>query len=112
MQGLEPSTGRVEIGDHAWLGIHVAVVGNISIGRGSVIGANAVVNRSIPAYCLAVGQPARVVRAYDDRAGAWVKVGSDDHLADILADGRTQPIVVRTLAPAVPIYAGPTVTIS
>jgi acetyltransferase-like isoleucine patch superfamily enzyme len=111
MQGLEPSSGRVQIGDHAWLGINVAVVGNISVGRGTVIGANAVVTRSIPDYCVAAGQPARVVRAYDDRSGTWVKTSSEDQLADILANGRTRPIVARTMVPPVPIYNGPMVTI-
>jgi acetyltransferase-like isoleucine patch superfamily enzyme len=111
MQGLEPSSGRVHVGDHAWIGIHVAIVGNLSIGRGAVIGANAVVTRSIPDYCIAAGQPARVVRAYDDRPQAWVKIGSDDHLAEVLANGRTQPISFRTIVPPVPIYNGPTVTI-
>ena len=102
---------KVTIGDHAWIGIHVAIVGNLSIGRGAVIGANAVVTRSIPDYCIAAGQPARVVRAYDDRPQAWGKIGSDDHLAEVLANWRTQPISFRTIVPPVPIYNGPTVTI-
>jgi acetyltransferase-like isoleucine patch superfamily enzyme len=35
-----------------------------SIGDGAVIGANSVVTRPIPAYCLAYGAPARVVEYF------------------------------------------------
>lgn len=111
MQGLEAADKRVAIGSHSWLGANAAVIGNVTVGIGSVIGVNAVVTSSIPDYCVAVGQPARVVRAYDDRSGDWVKVSSPDHLADILANGRSKPIVPHAPNPRFPIYAGPMVTI-
>jgi len=38
-----------------------------------VVGANAVVTRDIPDFCVAVGSPARVVRRYDTELG-WVTV--------------------------------------
>ena len=34
----------------------------VTIGKGSIIGANAVVTKNIPPYCVAVGNPARVVK--------------------------------------------------
>ena len=111
MQGLESDQNRVVIGSHSWLGIHAAIIGNLAVGVGAVIGANSVVTSSIPDYCVAAGQPARVLRAYDDRSGEWEKVTSDDHLADILAKGRSKPIVGAGPRPKFPIYAGPTVTI-
>jgi acetyltransferase-like isoleucine patch superfamily enzyme len=52
----------VEVCDGAWLGENVVVCPGVRIGRGSVIGANAVVVDSIPDHCVAVGVPARVVR--------------------------------------------------
>lgn len=112
MQGMESTTNRIVIGDHAWLGLNVAVVGNLTIGRGAVIGSNAVVNRSIPDYCVAVGQPARVVRAYDHRAREWVKIAGEEQLADVLAGGRDGlPAAVPVPPPRIPIYAGPMITV-
>ena len=54
--------GDVHLGDHVWLGVRAVVLKGVEIGPGSVIGAGAVVSRSIPANCIAVGVPARVVR--------------------------------------------------
>ena len=68
--------GRVEIGDGCWLGENVAIIG-VRIGKNCVIGANAVVTRDIPDYCVAVGIPARVVRRYDTAKGQWLAVDGD-----------------------------------
>jgi acetyltransferase-like isoleucine patch superfamily enzyme len=63
----------VRIGAGTWLGHNVCVIG-ASIGRGCVIGANAVVLEDIPDYYVAVGTPARVVRRYDPVSGQWLSV--------------------------------------
>jgi acetyltransferase-like isoleucine patch superfamily enzyme len=52
----------VEIGDGAWLAQNVVVLPGVRIGRGAVIGANAVVRDDVPDHCVAVGSPATVVR--------------------------------------------------
>ena len=46
----------------AWLGQNVVVCPGVTIGSGSVIGANSVVRESIPDFCVAAGAPARVVK--------------------------------------------------
>lgn len=51
----------IVIEDDCWLGSGVRVVDGVTIGKGSVIGAGAVVTRDIPPYSVAVGIPARVV---------------------------------------------------
>ena len=56
--GAEP----VVIEDDVWLGARVTVLPGARIGRGSVVGAHAVVRGVIPLAALAVGVPARVVR--------------------------------------------------
>jgi acetyltransferase-like isoleucine patch superfamily enzyme len=50
------------IGDHVWIALQTFIMKGTSIGSGSVIGLRSVVTSSIPACCLAVGSPARVVR--------------------------------------------------
>lgn len=55
------SKGAVAIGDNVWIGEHVCILSGVTIGEGSIIGANAVVTKSVPAHSLAVGVPAKVV---------------------------------------------------
>lgn len=60
---LTPDDVRpIEIEDDVWLGAGVIVLKGVTIGRGSVIGAGSVVTHDIPAYSVAVGNPARVLK--------------------------------------------------
>jgi maltose O-acetyltransferase len=52
----------VVIGAQCWIGGHVTICPGVTIGDRSVIGAGAVVVKDIPPDCLAVGNPARVVK--------------------------------------------------
>ena len=52
----------VTIGRDVWLGAKVSVLRGATLGDGAVIGAHAVVRGDIPAFSVAVGVPARVVR--------------------------------------------------
>jgi acetyltransferase-like isoleucine patch superfamily enzyme len=47
----------------AWLGQNVVVCPGVTIGEGAVVGANSVVTKSLPDYCVAAGAPARVLKA-------------------------------------------------
>jgi len=50
------------IEDDTWIGACAIVLKGVTIGRGAIVGAGAVVTRSLPSYAIAVGNPARVVR--------------------------------------------------
>lgn len=52
----------ITLEENVWLGGGVIVCPGVTIGRNSVIGAGSVVTRDIPANCVAVGNPARVIR--------------------------------------------------
>jgi acetyltransferase-like isoleucine patch superfamily enzyme len=52
----------ISIADGAWIGSGAIVLDGVTIGRNAVIGAGAVVTKDVPDYCVAVGNPARVVR--------------------------------------------------
>ncbi len=66
----------VSIGDGSWLGENVCVIG-ASVGRHCVIGANSVVNRDIPDFCVAVGAPARIVKRYFAKENLWRRTNPD-----------------------------------
>jgi len=57
------SRGDIVIEDNVWLGLHVCVMDGVTIGRGAIVGAGAVVTQDIPPYAIAAGVPARVIRS-------------------------------------------------
>lgn len=65
-------TNEVSIGDGAWLGENVCVIG-ASVGKHSVVGANSVLTKDIPDYCVAVGSPAKIVKRYSFEKKEWLK---------------------------------------
>ena len=54
--------GDVHIGDHVWLAAYTTVMKGATIGDGTVVGYRSVVTKNIPAKCVAVGMPAKVIR--------------------------------------------------
>ena len=56
------SKGPTRLGDNVWCGAHVVITSGVTIGERCVIGANSVVTHDIPAFSIAAGAPARVLR--------------------------------------------------
>ncbi|MEG1311858.1 MAG: CatB-related O-acetyltransferase [Romboutsia sp.] len=50
------------IEDNVWIGANCVIMNGVTIGEGSVIGANSVVTKDIPPYSVAVGMPAKVLK--------------------------------------------------
>lgn len=61
------SPGTVSIGDGSWIGINVAIMPNVKIGKHCVVGANSVVTRDIPDFHVAAGAPARILKTIGAR---------------------------------------------
>ena len=59
--------GGITIGEEAWLGVGVTVLGGVRIGDGAVIGAGSVVTQDVPDDSIALGTPARVVKMKTER---------------------------------------------
>lgn len=60
-------TAPVTIGNNCWIGASVTICPGVTIGDNSVIGAGSVVIKDIPANCVAVGNPCRIVREISPR---------------------------------------------
>jgi len=61
----------VHIGKNVWLGEQVCILPGVTIGDGSIVGANSVVTRDIPPNSIAAGNPARVIRVFDETTRIW-----------------------------------------
>ena len=68
------TTAPIVIEDEAWIGANAVLTAGVTIGKHSVIAGGAVVTKSISAYCVAVGNPARVIKKYDFEREEWMKV--------------------------------------
>jgi acetyltransferase-like isoleucine patch superfamily enzyme len=64
----------VVIEDNVWLGEFVSVLPGVTIGKGSIIGANSVVSRDIPPNVIAVGSPAKPMKKFNFENNIWEKI--------------------------------------
>lgn len=68
--------GRIVIEENCWLGYGAVIVcnhGELVLGRNSVVGANAVVTRSFPPFSVIAGNPAKLLKTYDQQTRHWVR---------------------------------------
>lgn len=64
----------VIIEDNVWLGEFVSVLPGVTIGAGTIVGANSVVSKNLPSYVIAVGTPAKPIKKYDFQSQRWKKI--------------------------------------
>lgn len=65
---------EVVIGNGTWIGTNAVIVGNVHIGKNCVVGANSVVIKDIPDYCVVGGVPARIIKRYNTNLKTWEKI--------------------------------------
>ena len=61
-----------------WIGQNVVIMPGVTIGEYTIIGANSVVSKSIPARSIVVGIPARVIKNWDDNSNRWQSIANVD----------------------------------
>lgn len=64
----------VIIEDNVWLGEFVSVLPGVTIGKGTIVGANSVVSKSLPSNVIAVGSPAKPIKKYNFETQRWEKI--------------------------------------
>lgn len=67
------SKGPVKIGRGTWVGENVSIL-SCKIGRNCVIGANAVVTKDMPDFCVIAGVPGRIIKQFNVDSQKWEKV--------------------------------------
>lgn len=67
--------GPVAIGDHVWIGSRAMILPGVTVGRGSVVAAGAVVTRDVPPLTVVAGVPAKPVGERELAATRYVLDG-------------------------------------
>jgi len=62
---VEIIRGRVVIKDDAWIGAGAIILPNVTIGRGAIVGAGAVVTKDVPDLTVVGGVPARTIKTLE-----------------------------------------------
>jgi acetyltransferase-like isoleucine patch superfamily enzyme len=62
-QVKHPVRSSIVIGENVWIGARAILLGDVTIGEGSIVGAAAVVDFAVPPYHVVAGNPARIVKA-------------------------------------------------
>lgn len=72
----QPLTGKpVHIKSGCWIGEKACIMPGVTIGEKCIVGAGSIVTKSIPDYCMAVGNPAKVIKRYNFTTHAWERCG-------------------------------------
>lgn len=61
------------IRENVWIGEFVSVLPGVTIGRGTIVGANSIVSKNLPEYVIAVGIPARPIKKFNFQSQKWEK---------------------------------------
>lgn len=68
------SSKPIIIEDNVWLGEFVSVLPGVTIGKGTIVGANSVVSKDLPRYVIAVGTPAKPIKIFNFSTQRWEKI--------------------------------------
>ena len=65
----------VKICKGAWIGAGATILPGVTVGEYAIVGAASVVTKNVPAYGVAVGNPAKVIKTLDkEKFKKWVKI--------------------------------------
>ncbi len=63
----------VVVKEGSWIGERSCILPGVTIGKKCIIGSGSIVNKSIPDYCMAVGNPARIIKKWNFETHCWEK---------------------------------------
>lgn len=74
MDQVTKSKGSVIIKEGCWIGFGVQIMSGVTIGKQSVVAAGSIVTKDIPAYSVAAGNPAKIIKQYNQNTHKWEKL--------------------------------------
>lgn len=85
-QPSKSMSGKLVVKRGGWIGTGAVLVGGITIGYGSVIGANSVVTSDIPSHCVVFGNPSKILKIYHYKKQQWIAPSTEDEFIKILQE--------------------------
>ncbi|MBK9638516.1 MAG: acyltransferase [Bacteroidetes bacterium] len=71
---LQPcTTAQITIGNDSWIGANAVITAGVSIGKHAIVAAGSVVTKSVPDNTIVAGNPARILKQYNEITGIWEK---------------------------------------
>jgi acetyltransferase-like isoleucine patch superfamily enzyme len=70
----QPCTvAEIVIGEGCWIGANAVITAGVQVGKYSIIAAGSVVTKDVPPYCVAGGNPARLLKRFNHQTQQWEK---------------------------------------
>jgi acetyltransferase-like isoleucine patch superfamily enzyme len=96
--------GQLTLGANCWIGANVVIMGHLSVGHGTVLGAGTLLLKSVPPFSVVVGNPGRVVKRYDIQSSQWIRADMfTPEMESMLPDEATYLNQLRTSHPSIPM---------
>ncbi len=86
---------KVIIEENCWIGINSVIIGELIIGRGSVIAANSVVKNDVPPFSIVAGTPAKIVKMYNPSSKKWDRICDNADMTRVLSERSKHPLISR-----------------
>jgi acetyltransferase-like isoleucine patch superfamily enzyme len=67
-------TNLIVIHDDCWIGANSVITSGVTVGKHSIVAGGAVVTKDVPPFAIVAGNPAKVIKAYNEASGIWEKV--------------------------------------
>jgi len=74
------TTMPIHIGDESWIGANTVIVAGTSIGKHCIVAGGSVVTKDTPPYSVVAGNPARVIKIYNDITGNWERFSVEKNI--------------------------------
>ena len=68
------TTAKISIGNDSWIGANAVITAGVTIGKHAVVAAGSVVTKSVPDYSIVAGNPARIIKQYNEVTGNWEEI--------------------------------------
>ena len=68
------TTKAIVIEDEVWIGANAVITSGVCVGKHSVVAAGSVVTKNVPPYSIVAGNPARLIKQYNQQTGQWERI--------------------------------------
>jgi len=68
------SAKPINIADDVWIGANSVITAGVNLGKHSIVGAGSVVTKDVPPFSVVVGNPARVIKKYNEATFCWERI--------------------------------------